>query len=120
MFADVQSYLANRGKVRALAVGSPRRSTLAPEVPTSDELGLNGFHTGSWTGLLAPARTPAAIVNKLNAAMRKGIQEPAMVQRFKELGMESRLLTPQAFAKFVATEIAETGKLVQKAQIKPE
>ena len=120
MFADVQSYLANRGKVRALAVGAPRRSTLAPEVPTADELGLGGFHTGSWTGLLAPARTPAAIVNKLNAAMRKGIQEPAMVQRFKELGMESQLLTPQAFAKFVATEIAETGKLVRKAQIKPE
>jgi tripartite-type tricarboxylate transporter receptor subunit TctC len=120
MFADVQSYLAARGKVRALAVGSPRRSSLAPEVPTADELGLTGFHTGSWTGVLAPARTPAAIVNRLNAAMRKGIQQPAIVQRFKDLGMESQLLTPEAFGKFLATEIAETGKLVQKARIKPE
>ena len=120
MFGSVQGYLANRGKVKALAVGSPRRSSLAPEVPTADELGLRGFYTGSWTGLLAPARTPAAIIDKLNAAMNKGIQEPAMVKRFADLGMESQALTPQAFGKFMAAEFAETGKLVRKAQIKPE
>ncbi len=120
MFADVQSYLSARGKVRVLAVGAPKRSSLAPEIPTSDELGLVGFHTGSWTGLLAPARTPAAIVNKLNAAMRKGLQDPAVVQRFTDLGMEWQQLTPEAFAKFVATTITETGKLVKKAQIKAE
>jgi tripartite-type tricarboxylate transporter receptor subunit TctC len=120
MFADVQSYLSARGKVRVLAVGAPRRSSLAPEVPTSDELGLSGFHTGSWTGLLAPARTPAAIVNKLNAALTKGLQQPATMQRFTDLGMEWQILTPQAFGKFVATEIAGTGKLVKKAQIKAE
>ncbi|OFZ97852.1 MAG: hypothetical protein A3H35_06750 [Betaproteobacteria bacterium RIFCSPLOWO2_02_FULL_62_17] len=120
MFGSVQGYLANRGKVKALAVGSPRRSSLAPEVPTADELGLRGFYTGSWTGLLAPARTPAAIIDKLNAAMNKGIQEPAMVKRFADLGMESQALTAQAFGKFIATEFAETGKLVRKAQIKSE
>ena len=120
MFGSVQGYLANRGKVKALAVGSPRRSSLAPEVPTADELGVPGFYTGSWTGLLAPARTPAAIIDKLNAAMTKGIQEPAMVKRFADLGMESQALTPQGFGMFVAKEFAETGKLVQKAQIKPE
>lgn len=120
MFADVQSYLSVRSKVRGLAVGAQRRSSLAPEVPTSDELGLRGFHTGSWTGMFAPARTPSAIVNRLNASVRKGIQDPAIVQRFTDLGMESQLLNAEAFGKFVTTEIAETGKLVKKAQIKPE
>jgi len=120
MFADVQTYLANRTKIRALAVGSPQRSNLAPDLPTAAELGLSCFHSESWTGLFAPAHTPAAIVNKLNAALTKDMQEPATAQRLTDLGMELEVLTPQAFAKFVATEIAETGKLVQEAHIKLE
>ncbi len=120
MFGSVQGYLATRGKVKAFAVGAPRRSALAPEVPTADELGLAGFYYGTWNGLLAPARTPVAILDKLNAAVRRGMQEPAMVKRFADLGMESQPLTPQAFGKFIEAEFTETGKLVRKAQIKPD
>lgn len=120
MFGSVQGYLANRGKVKAFAVGAPKRSVLAPEVPTADELGLSGFYTGTWNGLLAPARTPTAIIDKLNATIRRGLQEPAMAKRFADMGMESQPFTPQAFAKYIEAEFVDTGKLVQKAQIKPE
>lgn len=120
MFGSVQGYLANRGKVKAFAVGAPKRSVLAPDVPTADELGLPGFYTGTWNGLLAPARTPVAIIDKLNAAIRRGLQEPSTMKRFSDLGMESQPFTPQAFAKYIEAEFIETGKLVQKAQIKPE
>jgi tripartite-type tricarboxylate transporter receptor subunit TctC len=120
MFGSVQSYLSASGKLRALAVAAPKRSSLAGEIPTAAEAGLAGYQTGSWTGVLAPARLPGAVLAALNAALRKGLQDPAMVKHFADIGLEPAGNSPQEFAQFIAAEFADIGKLVELAQMKPQ
>jgi tripartite-type tricarboxylate transporter receptor subunit TctC len=120
MFGSIQSYLGSSGKLRALAVAAPKRATLAPAIPTAEEAGLAGFHTGSWTGVLAPARLPPAVTAALNAALVKGLADPAMVKHLADIGIEPAANSPEAFARFIAAEHAEIGKLVELAQMKAQ
>ena len=108
------------GKARALALASPRRSTLLPEVPTTAELGFPDIEVQLWMGLLAPAGTAPAIVASLNAAVRKSLADPANVKRFADRGIEVVGSTADEFQKFISVENAKFGRLVASAKIVAE
>ena len=107
------------GRLRALAVSSARRTPAAPDIPTVAET-LHGFETGSWQGVLAPAGTPADIVNKLNAELRRILALPAIKAQLAAQGTEVRAGTPEAMNSFIRTEIARWSKVVKESGVKVE
>jgi tripartite-type tricarboxylate transporter receptor subunit TctC len=106
------------GRIRALAVGSPKRSTLFPDVPTMSEAGLPGFHAGNWFGLFAPARSPTYIITRINAEVAKVMEHPDARQDLVRNGAEPLTLSPDAFRGLVASEYERYGKLVKLSGIK--
>lgn len=104
------------GRLRALAVTSPKRSALAPNVPTMAEAGLPGFEMVSWQALYAPKGTPPDIVQRLNAEMVKALQNPDVRQKMtQQLGMEVVGSSPSELAAFMDKEIPRWAELVQKS-----
>lgn len=102
------------GALKAFAVTSLERSRLLPDVPTLDELGLNGFEAGSWQAMLAPANTPRPIVEKLTASIEAAVTDPAIRNRYIELGYQlPRKVGPEALAEFLAIEAAKWGPLAK-------
>jgi len=122
MFSDGPTALPQikGGKVRALAVGSPKRSALAPDVPTMGEAGLAGYDAYSWSGIVVPAATPKEIVAKLNADIVKALNDPEVKKRLLENGAEAMPGTPDQFGKTLRSEIAKWGKVVKAANIKAD
>jgi tripartite-type tricarboxylate transporter receptor subunit TctC len=110
--------LVTGGKLRALAVTSPRRLGNFPDVPTIAELGYPGFEAATWSGLLAPAGTPRAIVDRLNAEANKALGTDQMKQKLYEDGSTPLGGTPEQFAAFIRTEHAKWGAAVRDAGIK--
>lgn len=109
------------GRVRAIALTSPRRSDLAPELPAVAETpGLEKYALENWFGLFAPAATPPAVVKKLNAAVAQALKDPALARRLQELGGEPAANTSAQFKQFIQAESARFGKLVEEAHITPE
>ncbi len=108
------------GRMRALAVSSPKRVAAAPEIPTVTESGLPGFETGSWQGLLAPSGTPREIVLKLNAEMRRILGTAEMKAQLAEQGTEVRADTPESLGQFIRNEIPRWAKVVKQSGIKVE
>ncbi len=108
------------GKFRPLAVTSLKRQPQLPDVPTMDELGYKGFEAGSWFGMLAPAGTPAAVVEKLNALVVQAMTTPAMRQRYESLGYSLNPGSPAAFAAFMRAEREKWGRVVAQAGIKAD
>ncbi len=86
--------MCSAGRLRALAVSSGKRFSAVPELPTVAESGVPGFDVSSWYGLLAPAKTPPAIVEKMNADAVKVLREPDMRQKLESLGLEVVASTP--------------------------
>jgi tripartite-type tricarboxylate transporter receptor subunit TctC len=109
-----------KGALRALAVSSARRTPLLPEVPTVAEtgLGLEGFEVLGWFGLYAPAGTPPQILRRLNAEVNALVAQPAMVQRFADLGAEPLGGPPEALAAFLRSEQDKWGKVIRDLGIK--
>jgi tripartite-type tricarboxylate transporter receptor subunit TctC len=109
-----------KGALRALAVSSAKRSSLLPDVPTVAEtgMGLEGFEVLGWFGLYAPAGTPADIVRRLNAEVNALIVQPAMVQRFAELGAEPLGGPPEALVAFLKAEQDKWGRVIRDLGIK--
>jgi len=105
------------GKLRALAVATPTRSSLLPDVPTLQEAGLKGFDIETWYGILAPAGTPPAIVARLNAEMLKVIRSPEFVQRMKEAGCEPLGSTPAEMAVRISSETVKFAKIVRDGKL---
>lgn len=106
------------GKVRALAVTSPARLSVLPELPTLAESGLKGFDVSVWHGMYAPKGTPKAVVDQLVAGLQKALTDPAIVKRFADLGTEpvtQAKATPAALQSHLATEIAKWAPLIKKA-----
>ena len=103
--------------LRAVAVSSKSRFALLPNVPTLDESGLPGYDVISWNGIGAPAKTPRAIVDRLNKEIHATINAPAVKQRFAELGIEPNLSTPETMRTFVTGEIAKWNALIDKTRI---
>ena len=108
------------GKVRALAVTSARRSALAPDLPTIAESGLPGFESIQWYGLLAPAKTPSSILDKLNRNFVSVLTMPEVKERLFAQGYEVVGGTREQFGAFIKSEIAKWAKVVKEAGIRVE
>jgi tripartite-type tricarboxylate transporter receptor subunit TctC len=111
---------AKAGKFRALAVTSKARAAVLPEVPTMLESGLPNFEVINVTGVLAPAGTPADILEKLNAAMLKVLSQPVVRERFAAVALDARGGAPGEFAAFIKEDFARWTKVVTEANIKVE
>ena len=111
---------ARAGKIRALAVSSPKRAAAAPEIPTVAEAGVPGFEALSWFGLVAPAKTPQAIVAKLAAETQRILKLPDVNERIVALGAQPVGGTPQEYAAFIRSEIAKWQKVIRSAGVKIE
>lgn len=108
------------GKLKALAVTSPARATALPDVPTVAESGYPGFAVETWFGLVAPAATPAAIVQKLHDAWAKGAKTAEARTAFDNISGNLRVTTPQEFGAFIKAENARWGTLIRKLDIKAD
>lgn len=111
--------LARAGKIRALGVGSTKRSVAAPEVPTIAET-IPGFECVNWYAMLAPAKTPPAIVAKLNAEIVKMIADPPFAQRLIELGSEPQSSTPGELLAYMRKESERWDRVIKAAHLKIE
>ncbi len=105
-------------RLNGIAVTSATRSPAAPGIPTVAESGLPGFEAEAWYGVLAPAGTPPAVVERLNAAIRKALAQPAIQERLKGLGYTIKGNTPAEYASFLSSEVAKWGATVRDAHIK--
>src|SRR5437899_630941 len=110
--------LAKAGKLRALAVTTAKRSSIAPDVPTLAESGLAGYEVGSWQGVFAPAGTPPAIVQRLNTEIVKIINLPDVKEKLIGLGAEPVGNSPEEFAAFVKAEGVKWSDVVKKSGAK--
>ena len=107
------------GKLTVLAVSSPKRVALLPDVPSIVEAGYPNAVFRFWVGLSAPARTPVAIVNKVHDAAEKALQDPGLKERLAKLGVEPEPMSVDAFGKYVRDDIAGTADLAKQAHIEP-
>jgi tripartite-type tricarboxylate transporter receptor subunit TctC len=108
------------GKIRALAVTSPARVAIFPEIPTATQSGVAGFEVINITGVLAPAGTSADVINKLHAAIVKVLGLPATKERFAGLALEAAPGTPEQFSAYIKEDFARWTKVVKDANIKVE
>jgi tripartite-type tricarboxylate transporter receptor subunit TctC len=108
------------GTLRAIAMLSPRRFSLLPQVPTATEAGLPGFESVLHYGLLAPAGTPRPIIDRLNAALRSLVETDEVKQRIQAEGGEPATSTPDEYARDIDSEEAKWGSLVRKLNLKVE
>jgi tripartite-type tricarboxylate transporter receptor subunit TctC len=108
------------GRVRPLATITDERSPKLPDVPTTAEVGYPKLNSPFWLGVVAPAGTPAEIVNKLNAAFRESLNDPATRERLDALGAEIKIDTPEAFGRMIASQLALWNGVVAAAGIKGE
>ena len=108
------------GTLRALAITSGKRSAAMPELPTIAESGLPGYDIGTWWGLLAPAKTPRPIVDRIAAAMRKVTAIPSVKERFAAGGIAAQSNLPDEFAAMIKSEVARYRELASAAGVQPE
>ena len=111
---------ARAGKLKVLAVMSRTRTAVLPDVPTIAESGWPQFEASVWYGLVAPARTPAPVVARLNAAVQQALATPAVKQRLLEAGGETTPGTPEQFGALIQSERVRYEKLIRETGIKPD
>jgi tripartite-type tricarboxylate transporter receptor subunit TctC len=109
---------ARSGKVRALAVSGARRSPGFPELPTIAEAGVPGYEAGTWSGVIAPAGLPPAVLAKLNAAVNEAIRSQLFVERFGMIGDEPAGGSPEEFAATIRRDSARWGEVVRRSGAK--
>jgi len=105
------------GRLKALAVSSLTRLPSLPNVPTLDEAGVKGFEANGWYGIVAPAGAPREVILRLNAEIRRAMDTPELRRRLDAEGAIPAADTPEAFAAFIASEIARWGAVVRRARI---
>ncbi|WP_399686210.1 Bug family tripartite tricarboxylate transporter substrate binding protein [Xenophilus sp.] len=108
------------GKLRMLAVGSPKRSPLFPDVPTLDEAGFKGFDADTVFGFYAPAGTPQPVIAKLNAEINKVLAMPAVQERIAQLGGEAAPGTPEAFHERAMADSVRFGAIIKERNIRAD
>jgi len=108
------------GRVRALAVTTKKRSPAAPELPTMQEAGVAGYEVAGWYGVLAPAKTPRPIIDKLNTEIVRILHSPDVQNRLAADGSEAVGSTPEQFGNHIKSEVAKWGKVIREAGIKAE
>ena len=105
------------GRMRALALTTPKRSPQLPDVPTMMEVGLKGFDMTNWYGMMAPAKTPRDIIVKLNGEVNRIVRLPDAKAKLEEAGTQLDPMSPEQFASFLKSEIAKYSKLVKAANV---
>ncbi len=120
MFVDLPPsiQMINAGKLRVLAVATPTRLSVLPDVPTFDELGIKGFEAYAWQGFVAPKDTPDDIVNKLSGALNNALKSDVIIEKFDLLGIQPMPMSPEEFAAFAKSEGQMWGDVIRKAGIK--
>jgi tripartite-type tricarboxylate transporter receptor subunit TctC len=120
MFDNMPSAIpmAREGKIRAIAVTSAQRSPAAPEIPTVSET-LPGFEATSWFAVFAPAGTPKPIIDRLQAEIQRVYKLPDVQERLAKLGLDPILSSPEALARYQASEIAKWAKVVKDSGAQP-
>jgi tripartite-type tricarboxylate transporter receptor subunit TctC len=118
-FSDALTWMRS-GRLRAIALTSAKRFPQAPEVPTIAESGLPGFEVTGWSGLMAPAGTPPAIVDRIARVLQKDFAEPAMRKRWESIGAEPGHADPAVFAAMIRSEMQKWSEFVKRTGIKVE
>jgi tripartite-type tricarboxylate transporter receptor subunit TctC len=112
--------LIRAGKLRALVVAAPRRLSTMPEIPTSQEAGLPNFEVESWSGFVAPARTPAPIIRRLYGEISKIVDMPEIKSFIVKQGAEPALMDPATFSAYITAERSKWAKVVKAANLRIE
>ena len=123
LYIDTVSAIQNQvkaGNVRAIAVSTLKRSAALPNVPTADEQGLKGYDANTNGGFLAPAGTPKAIINKLNAEINAALQQTDVRSKLEAAGIEIQGGTPQDYAALIKTDLLKWEQVVKAAHIPAE
>ncbi len=122
IFTPISTMLphAKSGKARLLAVSSAKRVELAPDLPSVAEQGVTGFDGTSWYPLFAPARTPSALIRKINADVNQILQRPDVRNRFLSMSMIPMIGTPEVLRDYLDVEIRRWGKVIADNGVKPE
>jgi tripartite-type tricarboxylate transporter receptor subunit TctC len=107
-------------RVRALGITSPKRSSILPELPTMIEAGVPGYESASWNGLVVPAKTPKATIDRFYGELSKVLKTPDIREKILGLGAEVSGNTPAEFARYMDQETQRWGRVVREANIKPE
>ena len=115
--AGAQAHLKS-GRLVGIGISTPRRLLSLPDVATFIEQGLAGFDVSSWVGVMAPVKTPRAVIDKLNAAIVAALKEPDLRERYATLGVEPVGNTPEQFAEQIRTDLARWQKVVEAAKIR--
>ena len=115
--AGAQAHLKS-GRLVGIGISTPRRLSSLPDVATFIEQGLAGFDVSSWVGVMAPVKTPRAVIDKLNAAIVAALKEPDLRERYATLGVEPVGNTPEQFAEQIRTDLARWQKVVEVAKIR--
>ncbi len=120
MFVDLPPSLSmiKSGKIRVLAVATPQRLSILPDVPTMAEAGVPGFEAYAWQGFVGPAKLPEAVVGKLNARLVAALKHPEMRARLEELGIQPMPMTPAEFTDFVRSEQKLWSGVIKAANIR--
>lgn len=108
------------GRLRALGIASARRSQSAPDLPTIAEAGVPGFRSEAVLGLLAPARTPRAIIDTLNAEAHKVMRQPESVEAMRRMAVDIALSTPEEFGRLIESEMQRWSKVIRALNLKPQ
>ncbi len=122
LFDNVPNVLSHvkAGRLRALAVSSPKRSALVPDLPTVDEAGVPGYRMQVWFGVVAPAATPKEVIARLNTEINRIIALPEIRERFAQAGVEVVGGSPESFASLIKEQVDTWGKVVREANIKAD
>jgi tripartite-type tricarboxylate transporter receptor subunit TctC len=118
--AEILPHLRTGGRVRTLAVTSPKRVSELPDTPTLAESGLAGANVITWTGIYVPAGTPRGIINQLNAEINRMVKQAEVRDRFASNGLVAVGGTPEVLGDYLKSEIARWAKVVKEAGIKVE
>ena len=118
-FSSIYPFVAS-GKARALAVTTDKRSATAPTLPTVAESGYANFDVSSWQGIVVPAGTPKAVIQRLNRDLFKVLSTPEMKERFAQYSAVTAASTPEQFSSYIKEEIARWQKVAIDAGVKPE
>lgn len=116
-FASAVSHV-QAGKLRALGIAGQKRTTLMPDLPAFSEAGLTGYDVGLWYSLLAPANTPRAVVDKVNAALTEALKSPEVAERLTKQGFETKSSTPAELKSYIASEMVRWQRFITENGIK--
>jgi tripartite-type tricarboxylate transporter receptor subunit TctC len=114
------SPLVREGRMRAVGITSLKRAAVLPDIPTIAEQGLKDFRWDSWGGMYAPAKTPRAVIDRLNREVTAALRHPDVVKTMRSLGAEPAPSTPAELDKFVVRDVAMVQKIASLAGLKPE